>query len=194
MKIKTAAAILGLALIIVGLGYLGYLIYMGHQARHKSVSAVEHRYYSAVTPCTLKNIKISKLYLTENDSFSIAPVFQNDTNRPCVLSVQLSAINFDSDPPERVQSKTLDPKTEEFTLIWTLSPTKTGAREISVTTGYKVFTYVVSVVNTLGLTPLRAKILSIITSFFGSALTLPWWVDFVRGLAASNRRTAEPQT
>jgi hypothetical protein len=190
MKRQQAVAIIGLALTIVGFGSTGYLKYLEIYSEYKSFIEVAS---AEGYPCdhSLKDVIISKAYLTENDSLSVTVVLQNHASDQCTAEVSLLAVGFDADPPEKVREVELSPQSGEVKLIWLLSPTKTGAREIAVGTGVMTWNHGVSVVNTLGLTPGQAKILSLVSTFLGPVLTFPWLFQLWQNRREKNRRNED---
>lgn len=189
MKRQQAVAIIGLALTIVA----GYLIYLKIYSGYKSITIVSN--YSRPCPYSLKDVILSKAYLTENDSLSVTVVLQNNASYQCAAKVRLLAVGFDADPPEKEREVELSPQSGpqsgEAKLIWLLSPTKTGAREIAVETDDKIWNHGVSVVNSLGLTPGQAKVVSLVVTFLGPVLTFPWLFQLWQNRREKNRRNED---
>jgi len=132
---------------------------------------------------------VSKRTMTENESQALTVDLVNQNGQECEVTAKLSAPNFDIAPSEESQTITL-PSHGNASLVWILTPQKTGVFEvlISAESDYQVIG--INVTNLLGLSPIQAQLLSYIGSFFGPMLTAPWWYEKWKERSAKGKKTS----
>jgi hypothetical protein len=186
---KRSLAITGIVLFGVGIGIA--LVLWSSAARAYSLDmgrSSQGAVSAASCQHPLEGVNIVRRVISESDSESLSVVLGNDTLGECEISVHLSAPNFDISPTD--DSRTVNvPPAQSVTVVWILSPRKSGSFQVAVTAGLDSAVVGLTVTNVLGLTPQQAKILSLVATFLGPMLTAPWWYDRLK--EARTKKTAQ---
>ena len=177
---KRSLAITGIVLFGVGIGLA--LVLWSSAARAYSLDMERSSQGAASAPSCqhpLEGVNLVRRVISETDSESLSVVLGNDTPGECEVSVHLSAPNFDISPT--ADSRTVAvPPAQSVTIVWILSPRKSGSFQVAVTAGLDSVVIGLTVTDVLGLTPQQAKILSMVAAFLGPMLTAPWWYERIK--------------
>jgi hypothetical protein len=177
---KRVLAISGIVLFSVGIGLALVLWSSAARAYSSDIRWLPQGAVSAPS-CQhpLAEVNIARRVISESDSESLSVVLGNDTPEESEIYVHLSAPNFDISPTD--DSRTVDvPPAQSVTIVWILSPRKSGSFQVAVTAGLDSAVVGLTVTDVLGLTPQQAKILSLVATFLGPMLTAPWWYDRIK--------------
>ena len=135
------------------------------------------------SPCDSVNdvASFSPLFAAESETITVKVTLKNKGRYGCPAHVGLINSAFDASPAEQRREMVLDPdKTYQY--LWILTPKKTGTFEVGtyVTTDeryYHLTTGKITVTNALGLTSFQMQLASVVGTFLGPILTLPWWLE-----------------
>lgn len=177
---KRVLAITGIVLFSVGIG-LALVLWSSALRAHSLDIGRSSQGAASAASCQhpLKEVILVRRVISENDSESLSVVLGNDTPEACAISVHLSAPNFDISPTD--DSRTVDvPPAQSVTVVWILSPRRSGSFQVAVTAALDSAVVGLTVTNVLGLTPQQAKILSMVATFLGPMLTAPWWYERIK--------------
>lgn len=167
MRLRALAGI-GLVILIVSLAYL---------ASGWAVRLVDRRIPSEVSaaPCLQPDVSVTmpKRRLSIHDSAVVTAVLSNTTTSTCVLEVSIRAPGFEIEPPTTVQAIPLS-SGGAAEVTWIVSPVRMGTHHVMIQVGMEYRVIGVIVTNVLGLTDRQAQWVSVIGTFFGSSLTVPW--------------------
>ena len=165
---RRIAAALGVVILALSLAYLlsGWVVRL-EDARLPSDAGA--------APCMrpAMSVAMAKRRISKNDSEVVTAVLSNTTTSTCAVEVSIHAPGFQIDPPAPMQSILVAPGAEAEA-AWVVSPVRTGTHRILVKAGLEYRVIGVVVTNVLGLTDRQAKWVSVVGTFFGSSLTLPW--------------------
>jgi hypothetical protein len=186
---KKVLAITGIVLFSVGIGLALVLLSSAVRAFSLDMGGSSQGVTSAAS-CQhpLEGVSTARRVISESDSESLSVVLGNDTPGECEISVHLSAPNFDISPTDDDRTVNVPPA-QSVTIVWILSPRKSGSFQVAVTAGLDSAVVGLTVTDVLGLTPQQAKILSMFATFLGPILTAPWWYDRLK--EARTKKTAQ---
>ena len=174
---KKVLAISGSVLFLGGIGLSLYLCSVASDARDlDSFDLPTSQGEGCSIP--LEDLSTSNRIISKMDSQALTAILYNsDSNEDCEVAVSLNAPNFNISPPELDKIVNLPPR-KRATINWILSPRKLGTFEVTVSAGLSSRIVGIKVVDRIGLlSPFWVKVLSLIGSFLGPMLTLPWWYE-----------------
>jgi hypothetical protein len=162
---------------LAGIGLVILMLSLAYLASGWAVRLVDRRIPSEVSaaPCLLPDVSVTmpKRRLSIHDSEMVSAVLSNTTTSTCVIEVSIRAPGFEVEPPGPVQSLALSAN-GAAEVKWIVSPLRMGTHQIMVQAGMEYRVVGVIVTNVLGLTDRQAQWVSVIGTFFGSSLTVPW--------------------
>lgn len=132
-------------------------------------------FFAASAPCSHLNWNVTpeKRLLREKESTAITVQVQNDSPQTCNADITIHTSDFSIAPETTTQSLELPPN-EKGSLVWVITSRDLGTYTIAFSGGLDTAEIGISVTNLFGLTAQQVKVLSILGSFFGPALNLPW--------------------
>ena len=115
---------------------------------------------------------------TIGESLNIQAALTNDADGECEFRVRLNAPAFDYEPKD-TRTYLVQNRSREIA-SWLAVPKSLGKQIVTVSNKNSDYSTTIEVINLLGLTITQATVLSYLSAFLGSALTLPWLLERIR--------------
>jgi hypothetical protein len=179
-------------LLVGGCGLLSAALYVGitivrlHRRAHRQDIYVHS---AAVAPCLHPIASISApRVMSERESHPLVVHLASEGNEKCEAAVRLAAVGFEVSPPEMEQRIQLGPERPRGEVTWVIAPRQVGEYVVDVSSAFDHNFVSIVVTNILGLRARNAQLMVYLAGALGSILTVPWWLDRIKGWRSSRTK------